>query len=326
MPDDMQAFIYRRYGGPEVLQRVRVPMPVPGPLDVLVRLRATTVTSADSRLRALRVPRGMGLLARLALGWRGPRRFILGMEFAGEVVAVGARVQRFRLGDAVFGTDAQRRGCHAEYKCLPQDGAMALIPPALTWAEAAALPFGGTTALDFLRRGALRAGERVLVNGASGAVGTAMVQLARHGGAEVTAVCSAANHALVRSLGAAHVVDPQHTDFARQGLTYHVVVDAVGNAPHARCRSALTRDGRLLLLVPGLTDLLLAPMARHHRVVAGPATERAADVQRLAELAQAGVLKPVIDHRCPFDQLPQAHAQVDSGRKRGNVVIEFGTR
>lgn len=215
-------------------------------------------------------------------------------------------------------------GCHAEYKCMPEDGAVALKPTNLTYDEAAALSFGGTTALNFFRRGKLQSGERVLVNGASGAVGTAAVQLARHFGAEVTGVSSSANAELVRSLGATHVIDYTREDFTQNGETYDVIVDTVGTAPFSRSKDSLNEGGRLLLVLGGLTDMLQVPwasMTSSRKIIAGPAIARAEHLRFLAELAQAGEFRPVIDRRYPFEQIVEAHSYVDTGRKKGNVII-----
>jgi NADPH:quinone reductase-like Zn-dependent oxidoreductase len=320
----MKAIVYDRYGSPDVLRLEEVPTPSPKAGEVLVRIHATTVSSGDWRMRSLDMPAGFGLIARPVFGLSGPRQRILGSEFSGTVESVGAGVSRFRAGDAVLGFAGVNLGCHAEYRCMPENGGLALKPGNLDFDEAAALCFGGTTALDFFRRAKLRAGEKVLVNGASGAVGTAAVQLARHAGAQVTGVCSAANAELVRSLGATHAIDYAREDFTRSGEIYDVILDAAGTAPYSRSRVSLNDGGRLLLVLAGLGGLLAAPwvsMTTRHRVIAGTAAERPADVQALADLAAAGAFKPVIDRRYAFDQFADAHRRVDSGRKRGNVVM-----
>jgi NADPH:quinone reductase-like Zn-dependent oxidoreductase len=217
-------------------------------------------------------------------------------------------------------------GCHAEYRCVAATGPVAKMPPNLSYVQAAALCFGGSTMLDFYRRGALSSGERVLVNGASGGVGTAAVQLAKHFGAHVTAVCSTGNLELVQSIGADRVIDYTREDFARNGSTYDVIVDTVGNAPFSRSGSALARGGRLLMLVAGLPDLLKVPwtnLRSGKTVVAGPCEERVEYVQQLADLAAAGHFLPVIDRRFPLEKIVDAHRYVDQGRKRGNVGISL---
>mgnify|MGYP003381937953 FL=1 len=320
----MKAVVYERYGPPEVLQLQEVDEPTPKDNEVLIKTHATTVTSGDWRVRSLNVPAGFGLMTRLVFGVSRPKQPILGTELAGVIESVGNDVKKFKVGDQVFAFSDTAMGCHAEYKCMPEDGAVALKPPNLTFEEAAALSFGGTTALDFFRRGRLQNGERVLVNGASGAVGTAAVQLAKHFGADVTGVCSTANLELVRSLGASHVVDYTQEDFTQNGETYDVIVDTAGSAPFSRSKASLKEGGRLLMVLGGLPDMLQIPwvsMTSSKKVIAGPAAGRAQDLRFLAGLAEAGEFKPVIDRRYPFEQIAEAHRYVDTGRKKGNVVI-----
>jgi NADPH:quinone reductase-like Zn-dependent oxidoreductase len=246
---------------------------------------------------------------------------------AGVVESVGKDVSRFRVGDQVFAFSDAAFGCHAEYKCIPEDGAMALKPANLTYDEAAALSFGGTTALDFFRRGKLQSGENVLVNGASGGVGTAAVQLARHFGADVTGVCSSVNVDLVRSLGASHVIDYTKEDFTQNGETYDVIFDTVGTVPFSRGKASLKEGGRFLMVVAGLPEMLQIPwvsVTSSKTIIAGPATAQAEDLYFLAGLAEAGKFKPVIDRRYPFEQIVEAHRYVDTRRKKGNVVITLG--
>lgn len=320
----MKAVVYERYGPPEVLQFKEVERPTPKDNEVLIRTHATTVTSADWRVRSLNVPAGFGFVMRLVFGIKKPRQPILGSELAGVVASVGKGVRNFKIGDQVFAFSDTSMGCHAEYKCIPQDGAVVLKPPSLPYDEAAALSFGGTTALDFLRRAKLQRGESVLVNGASGGVGTAVVQLARHFGAEVTGVCSTANMEMVRSLGACYVIDYTKEDFTRNGETYDVIVDAVGTAPFSRSQYSLKDGGRLLMVLAGLPDMLRIPwvsMTSSKKIIAGPVAVRAEDLRFLARLAEAGEFKPVIDRRYPFEQIVEAHRYVDTGRKKGNVII-----
>jgi len=320
----MKAIVYERYGPPEVLELQELATPTPKNNEVLIRTHATTVTAGDCRVRSLRMPVGFGLIARLVLGVSKPRQPILGSELAGTVESVGKDVRTFKVGDEVFAFTGARLGCHAEYKCIPEAGAVALKPASLTFDEAAAMSSGGTTALDFLRRGKLRSGEKVVVNGASGGVGTAAVQLAKHFGAEVTGVCSTANVELVRSLGANQVIDYTKQDFTENGETYDVIVDTAGTAPFSRSKASLKENGRLLLVLGGLPDLLQVPwvsLTSGKRVIAGPAAWRAEDLRFLAQLAEAGEFKPVIDRRYPFEQITEAHRYVDTGRKKGNVIV-----
>jgi NADPH:quinone reductase-like Zn-dependent oxidoreductase len=320
----MKAVVYERYGPPEVLQLKEVEKPTPKDHEVLIKAHATTVTSGDWRVRSLNVPVGFRLIMRLVFGISRPKQPILGSELAGVIESVGKGVRKFKVGDQVFAFSDAAMGCHAEYKCMPEDGAVELKPVNLTYDEAAALSFGGTTALDFFRRGKLQSGERVLINGASGGVGTAAVQLAKHFGADVTGVCSTANMALVRSLGASHVIDYTLEDFTQNGETYDVIVDTVGTAPFSRSKDSLKEGGRLLMVLAGLLDMLQIPwasMTSSKKVIAGPAFGRAEDLRFLAGLAEAGEFKPVIDRRYPFEQIADAHRYVDTGRKKGNVII-----
>jgi NADPH:quinone reductase-like Zn-dependent oxidoreductase len=320
----MKAITCSRYGGPEVLQVTELPKPTPKPGEVLIKVRATTVTSGDWRVRSMNVPSGFGTLARLALGLSGPRQPILGTELAGDIEAVGAQVTDWKVGDAVFAFCGAKMGCYAEYKCIPAQGMLARKPANLTYEQAAALSFGGTTALDFFRRGKLQSGEKLLINGASGGVGTAAIQIAKHMGAEITAVCSAANAQLVRSLGADHVIDYTQQDFVKSGATYDVIMDTAGTAPLRRCRPALKAGGRLLLVLAGMGDTLgglWASMTSPHKVIAGPASELLADLHTLSALAEAGALTPPIDRSYTLDQIVEAHRYVDQGHKKGNVVI-----
>jgi NADPH:quinone reductase-like Zn-dependent oxidoreductase len=320
----MKAYVCRGYGGPEVVELADVEKPVPKDNEVLIKILATTVTSGDWRIRSLKMPKGFGPIARLALGFKRPRQPILGTELAGIVEAVGKDVTKFRPGDEVLGFPGAKQGCHAQYTVLAEDGPLALKPPNLSFEEAASLCFGGTTALHFLRKANIKAGDQVLVIGASGGVGTAMVQLATHFGAEVTGVTSSANLDLVTSLGANRVIDYTREDFTARGETYDIIVDTVRATSLARCKGALKENGRLLAVAGGLPDLLASlwtPLAGSRRVIAGPAEERPDDVRLLADLAAAGTYRPVIDRRYAFSQMREAHAHVDTGRKRGSVVV-----
>jgi NADPH:quinone reductase-like Zn-dependent oxidoreductase len=288
-------------------------------------VRATTVSTADWRIRSLSMPRGFGFAGRLAFGFSAPRQRILGSELAGDVVFVGAAVRSFAVGDAVIAVPGVEFGAHAEYCCVNSGSSVAKKPERLSYPVAAALAFGGSTALDFFRRGKLRAGERVLINGASGTVGSAMVQIAVAFGAEVTAVCSDANRECMQQLGARRVVDYATSDFAAEGIRYDVIVDTVGNAPYSRVREALTAGGRLLLVLATLPQLLHAPwldLTTTHRVFAGPAAQRLDDLHTLVAMAAAGRFTPLIDCCLPLDRIAAAHARVESGRKRGSVVVE----
>jgi NADPH:quinone reductase-like Zn-dependent oxidoreductase len=322
----MNAAVCRRYGPPDSVTIEAVETPAPGPRDVLIRVRATTVSSADWRIRSLAMPYGFAAFGRIAFGLRAPRQPILGSELSGDVVAAGSAVRRFAPGDAVIAFPGSKLGAHAEDCCVPEDGMIVKKPPHLAYEHAAALAFAGTTALDFFRRARLRAGDHVLINGASGAVGSAMVQLAVDAGARVSAVCSTGNASLVSTLGASRVIDYARTDFAGEGIRYDVIVDTVGNAPYARAKRALNKGGRLLLVLATLPELLRAPwitLTTGHRVIAGPAAERMADLRTIVQMAESGRFTPVIDSCRPFSEIVHAHARVESGRKRGAVVVQF---
>ncbi len=322
----MKAAVYRRYGPPGVVTVEPVPLPAPGPHDVLIRVRATTVSSADWRIRSLTMPHGFGVFGRFAFGLSAPRQPILGSELSGDVIAVGSAVRTFCFGDAVIAFPGSKLGAHAEYCCLPEQSLIVHKPPNLSYESAAALAFGGTTALDFFRRAKLRAGEQVLINGASGTVGSAMLQLAVDAGANVTAVCSAANAALMSQLGASRVLDYGKVDFAAEGIRYDMIVDTVGNAPYARVTHALRANGRLLLVLATLPELLRAPwvtLRSRQRVIAGPAAERIADLRTIVKMAEEGRFTPLIDCCLPIGEIERAHARVESGRKRGSVVVRL---
>jgi NADPH:quinone reductase-like Zn-dependent oxidoreductase len=319
-----------RYGAPDVVEFRDVPTPEPRAGEVRIRVLATAVSTGDWRIRSGIMPRGFGPLRGLALGFGGPRRAVLGTDAAGVVDAVGAGVTRFHVGDAVLAFPGSSLGGHAEFLVLPEDGRVVAKPANLTFEEAAALPFGSLTALDFLTRGAVKAGERVLVNGASGAVGVATVQLAKARGAHVTAVCSGANAELVRGLGADEVIDYTSTDFAADHPdAWDVIVDTVGNAPYARVTACLAPGGRLLIVLGDLSAILMAPFiggAKGHRVVAGPSSERVQDLEAVARLASDGALRPAIDRRFGFDAIVDAHRVVETGHKRGSVVVALDGR
>jgi NADPH:quinone reductase-like Zn-dependent oxidoreductase len=266
-----------------------VPKPVPRDDEVLIRIHATTVASGDWRVRTLDVPKGFGLFARMAIGFTAPRQPILGTELAGTIESVGNRVTRFKPGDAVFAFPGAKMGCHAEYRAVAEDSPLALKPENLSFEEAAALSFGGSTALYFLERAQMTRGERILVIGASGALGTSFVQLAKHFGGHVTGVTSTTNLQLVSSLGADAVIDYTREDFTKGSDRYDIIADTVRATSYARCQHVLKENGRLLAIAGGLPDLLSAlwvPMEGSKRVIAGQAEERPEYVRQLAELAR----------------------------------------
>jgi NADPH:quinone reductase-like Zn-dependent oxidoreductase len=315
------------YGGPDVVQLREVETPAPKDKEVLIRIHATTVSSGDCRVRGANFPIGFGLMGRLIFGPSRPRQPILGTECAGVIEATGHGVTRFRPGDAVIAFGGAGFRCHAQYRTMREDGTLIAKPAGLGFEDAAAIAFGGTTALHFLRGpGRLQCGERLLVNGASGCVGVAALQLAKHFGAHATAVCSGAKSELVRSLGADAVIDYGSVDFATSGERWDVIIDTVGNAPFARVRNALNDNGRLLLVASGLPDLLKAPfqsMTSGRKVAGGPAPERTEDLALLAKLAETRVVRPVVDSTYPFARIVDAHARADTNRKNGSVVVSM---
>lgn len=321
----MKAAVCERYGPAEVVVIKDVPTPSVREGDVLIRVKATTVNIADVRIRAVRVPRGLAIPTRLAMGVLRPRNPIFGLEVAGIVERVGAKVRAFAPGDRVVASRGFKLGGHAELMAVAETGAIAAIPGGVSDTDAVALLFGGITALTFFDRAQLRAGEHILVNGASGAVGVMAVQLAKQRGAQVTGVCSAANAELVRSLGADHVIDYASRDFTRDAVRYDLVMDNVGNAPYARVRHLLQPGGRFLMVIGDLLQMLAA--TRHSDVV-GSGKEDAALSSRyyrlLMDMAAAGQIRAVIDRTFPLEQIVAAHRLVDTGHKRGSVVITVG--
>jgi NADPH:quinone reductase-like Zn-dependent oxidoreductase len=322
----MAAAVYRRFGGPEVVRVEQIAIPVPARDEVLVKVHASTVSVADHRSRTRSVPRGLALLAAASIGVFRPRNPVLGMDVAGTVEAVGADVTLFAPGDEVVAMLGAKFGGHAEYATVPQFGAIAAKPRNLTFDESVALVFGGSTAHGFLSRASIGPGTTVLVNGASGAVGSAAVQLAAALGADVTGVCSGANRALVESLGAHRVIDYTRTDFLAEGRSYDVIVECVGNAPFEKAIHSLRPGGALLLVISDLAGLLLAK-GRSKRsgrtVIAGDPGFTAEGLARLVRLAESGRLQPVIDRTYDLAEIAEAHRYVDTGRKKGNVILRM---
>ncbi|AFH60722.1 NAD(P)-dependent alcohol dehydrogenase [Paenibacillus caseinilyticus] len=300
----MKAMVCTQYGSPDVLELREVAKPAPKAKELLVRIHAAAVTSGDIRVRTFNSPLLMWIPMRLVLGLTRPRNPILGVELAGVVEAVGKEVTRFKPGDRVFALTGMRFGGYAEYTCLREDSRVALQPDNVTHEDAAAILFGGTTALHFFRKGNLRGGHKVLIYGASGAVGTSAVQLAKHFGAEVTAVCSAAGAELVKSLGAERWIDYTREDFTERPERYDIIFDAVGKLPKSKSLRALAPGGSYLT-VDGQ----------------GIAKERQEDVLLLKELTEQGRIRAVIDRRYTLKDIPEAHRYVESGRKKGNVIV-----
>lgn len=320
----MKAIVVTKYGSPDVLELREVAKPVPKDNEVLVKIYATTVTSGDSRVRGFNVPRSAWLPARLTLGLRKPRKAIPGMVLAGEIEALGKGVKQFKPGDQVYAYDITRLSTYAQYACVPENAALALKPAKITHEEAAAIPFGAVTALYFLQKGNIGSGQQVLIYGASGSVGTSAVQLAKHFGAEVTAVCSTTNIELVKSLGADHIIDYTREDFTKNGRHYDIIFDTVGKTSLSSSLESLKKNGSYLQAVaaPGLLiQMLWASLTTGKTLIGGTATPKAEYLVYLNNLVEAGKFKPVIDCCFPLEDMLQAHRYVDLGHKKGNVVI-----
>ncbi|WP_407361154.1 NAD(P)-dependent alcohol dehydrogenase [Microbacterium sp. LBN7] len=322
----MTAAVYRRFGGPEEVHLEQRPIPSPKSGEVLVRVHASTVSIADHRSRARDVPPGLGLLAAAGIGVFRPKHPILGMDAAGVVEAVGPGVTAFTAGDRVIAAMGGAFGGHAEYVCVPADGAITHAPASMTLEEAVTLVFGGITAQGFFRQVSIGPGTSVLVNGASGAVGTAAIQLAKQLGADVTAVTSGGNASLVLSLGADRIIDYTRQDFTAGDETYDVVVDGVGNAGFDRVEESIAPGGALLLVVADLRSMLRSrgQIRRSGKLVTWNVGKPGADeLAHLVALADSGRYRPVIDRSFALADIVEAHRYVDTGRKRGNVVLRI---
>jgi len=315
----MKAIIYKNYGPPDVLQLKEVQKPVIKDKEILIKIKATAVNSGDVRLR-----KADPFAVRFFFGLTAPRKNILGGVFSGEVENVGKDVKQFKAGDKVFGSTGLSFGAYAEYKCLPENGIFTIKPDNISHKEAAVIPFGGTTALHFIKKANIKKGQKVLIYGASGSVGTAAVQLAKYYGAEVTAVCSTANLELVKSLGADFAIDYTKENFTENGKVYDVIFETVNKVSFSRSLKSLAKNGTMILSAGGLSDMLngaWTSITGSQKVLTGMINENVADIIFFKKLIEEGKFKPVIDNTYSLEQVAEAHAYVEKGHKKGNVSI-----
>jgi len=315
----MKVIITTGYGAPEVLQLQERPKPTPKENEILIKIDATSVSSGDARMR-----RADPFIIRLIFGFTKPRTNIFGYVLSGEVKSIGKNVTRFKIGDNIFATTGMKMGAYAEYICLAEDGVVAIKPSNISHLQAAAIPFGGNTALYFLNEAKIKQGENVLIYGASGAIGSAAVQLAKHFGAVVTAVCSTANLEMVKSLGADNVIDYTKEDFTQNRASYDIIFDTVGKSDFGSSVNSLTKNGRYLLSNAGPCQMMRgmwSSITSSKKVISGVMKETAQDLIFFKELIETGSFVPVIDKEFPLEQIAKAHAYVDKGHKKGNVVI-----
>jgi len=328
----MKAIVYTKYGPPDVLQLKEIEKPTPKDNEVLIKVYATPVNFGDITARNFRkisprkfsMPLPLWLPTRIMFGFRKPRKKILGSEFGGGIESVGKEVKRFKEGDQVFGYRSMRMGANAEYLCMPEDGLVELKPANMTYEEAATVPYGALTALSLLRKVNIQSGQKVLINGASGGIGTGAVQLAKYYGAEVTGVCSTPRLELVKSLGADKVIDYTKEDFTQTGETYDLIFDILGKNSFSRCKSSLKQNGRYLLAsfkMRQLFQMLWTKIIGNKRVICALALEKADDLNFIKGLVEAAKIKSVIDRTYPLAQTAEAHRYIESGQKKGHVVI-----
>lgn len=326
----MKAVIWTKYGSPDVLQLMEVEKPAPKDNEVLVKIHAATVTTGDCEMRRLEFPFFLSFPMRVYIGFSKPTRItILGMELAGEVESVGKAVKRFKVGDRVFGTPGFHMGAYAEYICLPvepeeMEGTLIKLTDGISYEEAAAVSIGGLEALHFLRQANIQRGQKVLINGAGGSIGTFAVQLAKHYGAEVTAVDSAGKLDMLHSIGADHVVDYTQKDFTKSGEIYDVIFDVVGRSPFSRTERMIKQDGYYLIGNPRLSHMLRGlwiSKTTSRKVIFGTSNHNIEDLTFLANLIETGKIKTIIDRRYPLEQIVEAHRYVESGQKKGNVIV-----
>jgi 2-desacetyl-2-hydroxyethyl bacteriochlorophyllide A dehydrogenase len=331
----MQAIVYTQYGPPDVLELKEVETPTPKDTEILIRVAATTVNYGDLVARNFKdisprefnMPLPFWFLARMFFGFSKPKIHTLGSEFAGEIAAVGKDVQRFKVGDQVFGYRGQSMGAYAEYLCMPENGVVAPKPAIVTDEEAAAVPSGGMTALYILNQAAIQRGQKVLINGASGGIGTIAVQIAKDAGAEVTGVCSTPRVELVKALGADHVIDYTQEDFTQNGETYDIIFDVLGRSSFARCQNSLTPNGRYILAsfkLKQVLEMLWTNIRGGKKVACVLSPQSTEDLIALKELIEAGKIKAIIDQCFPLAQAAEAHRYAEAGHKKGYIVITVG--
>jgi len=324
--EKMKAIVHTKYGPPDELQLKEVEKPVPGDNEVLIKIHASTVTTTDCNVRNLTfVPKSFIFFARIMFGFKKPKINILGIDLAGEIEAIGKDVKLFKKGDQVFGSPGTKMGGHAEYSCVPEDGALAIKPADMRWEEAAAISLAGNTALFFIRDlGKIQAGQKILIHGASGAIGTFAVQLAKYYGAEVTGVCSATNAEMVKSLGADKVIDYTKEDFTKSDERYDFVFDVVGKTTFSQCKGILKPKGIYLENMLELKDILKimwTSIIGGKKIKGGVSTENAENLNFFIKLIEAGKIKPVIDRIFPLEKTAEAFQYVEQGHKKGNVII-----
>ncbi|NDI33303.1 NAD(P)-dependent alcohol dehydrogenase [Chengkuizengella sediminis] len=319
----MKAIVYQKYGSPDVLELKEMAKPIPNDNEVLIKVYARTVSSGDARMRnGTRATLPLWPISKIAIGLRKPKKTLLGMDLAGEIESVGKNVKRFRKGDQVYGFCG--KGTYSEYVCLSEEGPIVIKPSNMTYEEAASVPFGAASALYFLRKGNIKSGQKVLIYGASGSLGTFAVQLAKYFGAEVTGVCSTTNLELVKSLGADKVIDYTKEDFTKNGQTYDIIFDTVDKTLFSRCKSSLKQKGVYVLAVihfPQIVQMLYTSMIGSKKVKSGITPGRTEELNFLKELIEAEKLKSVIDRQYRLEQTAEAHGYVEKGHKKGNVVI-----
>jgi NADPH2:quinone reductase len=320
----MKAMIFKKYGTPDVLFASTLKKPEPTKHEVLIKVMATTVTAADCLMR-----RGETLSSRIMLGLSGPRKKFqtLGLELSGRIESIGKEVSRFKVGDEVFAFRGFGTGCYAEYKCMSENASVSLKPENMNFTEAASVVDGATTALHFLKeKTKLQKGQHILINGASGSIGTFAVQLAKYFGAEVTGVCSTKNMEYVKSLGADKVIDYTKQDFAHTGETYDVIFDTVGKSSFTHCKPALKNGGKYVVTVMTLRRLIQSTLTKfvgNKKVIFAMSLNKTKELEFIRDLIEKGHLKTYIDRQYSFNELPEAHAYVDKGHKKGNIVVEI---